>query len=99
MYAMDFENHLSRLREVLDRLRAAKLKLHPSKCTFVQHRVDCLGHVLSNRGVEVQEEKIACVRDWPVPQTLAELRTFLGLCGYYRRFVDNFASIATPTAV
>ena len=93
---MDFETHLSRLREVLDRLRAANLKLHPTKCTFVQHRVDFLGHVLSNRGVDVQEEKIACVRGWPEPQNLAELRAFLGLCGYYRRFVDNFASIATP---
>jgi len=95
-YATDFETHLSRLREVVDRLRAAKLKLHRSKCTFVQHRVDFLGHVLSNRGVEVQEEKIACVRYWPVPQNLAELRAFLGLCGYYRLFVDNFACIATP---
>ena len=55
-----------------------------------------LGHVLSENGIEVQDDKIATVRDWPTPQNLTELRSFLGLCSYYRRFISGFADIAAP---
>ena len=87
VYADDFETHLSRVREVFARLQAAKLKLHAGKCCLFQRRVEFLGHVLSENGIEVQDDKIATVRDWPTPRTLTELRSFLGLCSYYRRFV------------
>ena len=82
VFAMNFDTHVSRLREVLERLRGANLKLHPSKCHLFQRRVSFLGHVISERGVEVQEEKISVVRDWPVPRNITELRSFLGLCSY-----------------
>jgi len=96
VYANDFETHLSRMREVFARLRAANLKLHAGKCCLFQRRVEFLGHVLSENGIEVQDDKIATVRDWPTPRTLTELRSFLGLCSYYRRFIAGFADIAAP---
>jgi len=68
VYAKDFETHLVRLRQVFERLRAANLKLHVNKCFLFQRRVAFLGHILSENGIEVQEEKISAVRDWPRPK-------------------------------
>ena len=55
-----------------------------------------MGHVISERGIEVQDDKIAAVRDWPRPQNLTELRSFVSFCSYYMRFIDDFAGIAAP---
>ena len=96
VYAPDFDTHLTRLQEVFERLRAANLKVHPGKSCFLQQKVDFLGHVLSAKGIEVQDAKIATIRDWPSPRNLRELRSFLGLSSYYRRFVPQFASVAAP---
>ena len=96
VYSRDFESHIARLEEEFGRLRKANLKLHANKCCLFQRRVAFLGHVLSEAGIEVQEDKISAVRDWPTPRNLSELRSFLGVCSYYRRFVDGFADIAAP---
>jgi len=96
VYAPDFDTHLTRLKEVFERLRAANLKVHPGKSCFLQQKVDFLGHVLSAKGIEVQDAKIATIRDWPSPRNLRELRSFWGLSSYYRRFVPQFASLAAP---
>ena len=92
----DFDTHLERLGLVFDRLRWAKLKLHPKKCTLLHRKVSFLGHVITENGIEMQEDKVAAVRDWPVPNNLSEVRSFLGLCSYYRRFVKSFADVAAP---
>jgi len=96
VFGRTFEEQLTRLEEVFGRLGRANLKLKPSKCSLCQRSVEFLGHVVSDQGVTVQESKVAAIRDWPVCKTLTEVRAFLGLSGYYRRFVSDYSLIARP---
>jgi len=91
-----FEKHLANLEQVFQRISAAGLKLNPKKCSFLQSEVKYLGHKVSENGIQTDEEKIAAVKTWPRPKDLSELRSFLGLCTYYRRFVPGFATVAGP---
>ena len=96
VFSRDFDSHMERLKVIFGRLKAANLKLHMKKCCLFQQRVDFLGHVLTREGIEVQPQKVEAVQNWPAPRSLTELRSFLGLCSYYRRFIDGFADIAAP---
>jgi len=91
-----FDEHLTRLTTVFDRLRAANLKLKPSKCKLFQREVIFLGHLVSADGIAPDPSKIQAVQNWPRPRNLTETRAFVGLASYYRNFVADFATIARP---
>ena len=91
-----FDQHLSNLQKVFERLKQAGLKLQPQKCHFFQRQVQFLGHVISQDGISPDPEKTSKVAQWPVPTLTVEVQQFLGLANYYRRFVKDFASKAKP---
>lgn len=77
-------------------LREHKLFLKRSKCSFGEPTVAYLGHVISEKGVAMDTSKVQAILDWPLPSSVRALRGFLGLAGYYRRFIRDFGSIAAP---
>ena len=96
IFSRTFEEHLGRLESVLSRLRTGGLKLKVKKCTFCAPQVKYLGHVVSKDGLRPDESKVSAVQNFPVPQDLTQLRSFLGLIGYYRRFIQDFSTHAEP---
>ena len=87
---------LTRLDIILGRLKKFGLKLNPKKCVLLQKEVAFLGHVVSAEGVSADPQKISSVNEWPTPRNVHDVRCFLGLCSYYRKFVKGFGDIARP---
>ena len=96
VYSQNFEDHLHHLRLVFDRFREAGLKLKPSKCHFGQKEVKYLGHVITTEGIQPDPEKVKVVQEYPAPKSVKEVRAFMGLTNYYRKFVKGFAQVASP---
>ena len=94
IHSTNFEQHLIHLEDVLQRISAAGLKLKPSKCVFGADKVLFLGHELSAAGVGPNSKKIEAIVRMPPPSTLKELRSFLGMTSYYRRFIKDYAAVA-----
>ena len=96
IYSRGEEEHKGHLRVVLQRLREEKLYAKYEKCEFWLKEVAFLGHVVSGDGIKVDPKKTDVIRNWPRPLTPSDIRSFLGLAGYYRRFVEGFSSLASP---
>ena len=91
--------HEQHITNVLDLLRKAGLKIKLSKCTFLRKQVDYLGHVVSENGIGPDPKKQLAIKNYPTPKNVDHVRSFLGLAGYYRKFVRNYADKAHPLTV
>ena len=96
VHSPDAWSHLRVLRKVLAVFRAAGLQISPGKAQLFRDHIKYLGHEISTRGISIPLEYTSVVKEWPIPDTLKALRAFLGKCGYYRRFIKNYATISTP---
>lgn len=91
-----FDEHLRLLTEVFRRLRDARLRLNPAKCRFCVDQLKYLGHVVDRHGIRTDPEKVSAVVDWPAPSSVKQIRQFLGMASWYRRFIENFSTLAAP---
>ena len=96
VFSLTLEEHIKHLKEVITRLQEAGLKLKPTKCHFILEEVEYLGHVITPDGLKPAHKLTAAVVKFPVPRSVKEVRQFLGLSSYYRRFIPRFAQIAKP---
>jgi hypothetical protein len=96
IYSKSEEEHREHLRQVLELLRKHKLYGKISKCEFGVKKTEFLGHMISKDGITACDDKVKAIREWPVPKKLTDLRKFLGLTSYYRRYVKNYAKITAP---
>ncbi|KAM0037110.1 putative nucleotidyltransferase, Ribonuclease H [Helianthus debilis subsp. tardiflorus] len=96
IYSKTKEEHEQHLRAILELLKKEKLYAKFSKCEFWLREVQFLGHVVNGKGIHVDPTKIEAIKDWESPKTPTEIRQFLGLAGYYRRFIEDFSKIAQP---
>ena len=96
IYSADLNTHVQKLNQVFQRLREFNLKLQPDKCEFLRKEVAYLGHIISDQGVKPNPDKIKAVQEFPVPRNAKDIKSFLGLASYYRRFIPDFSKHAKP---
>ena len=98
VYSSNWTDHLQHLKVVFQVLLHHKLYVKYSKCAFGAIQIEYLGHIISQDGVAMDQEKVQCILDWPCPKSVKEVKGFLGLTGYYQRFFKHYGVIARPIA-
>ena len=96
IFSHTIEEHIDHIRKVLERLRNANLKLKPVKCHFLRQSLEYLGHIITPSGLKPNPKQLEAVQEFPVPTCVTQVRQFLGLTSYYRRFIKGFAEVASP---
>jgi hypothetical protein len=96
IFSSTWADHLHHVCTVLDTLRQHRLFVKRSKCAFGMESISYLGHIISAAGVAMDLAKVRAVRDWPTPRSVRTIRSFLGLAGYYRKFVRDYGTITAP---
>jgi hypothetical protein len=96
IYSKTWEEHLAHIQFVLTLLQQHGFHIKISKCSFAKRQLSYLGHIVSEQGVATDPSKISTIKDWPRPENVKDLRSFLGMTGYYRRFVPQFGMISKP---
>jgi hypothetical protein len=96
IYSKTWEEHLQHMEQILTIMEDQSLYSKESKCEFGMTGILYLGHIICVKGVQVHQEKIQAILDWPTPKTLTELRGFIGICSYYKRFVKGFSQLCAP---
>ena len=96
IFSKTHEEHFSRLCKVFQKLDETGLCLKPSKCEFFKDRLEYLGHVVSSKGIKTNPKNIAAIFNWPQPRNITQIRSFLGFCNYYRKFIKGYAQVAKP---
>lgn len=96
IYNFSWKDHLSHMEKAFEVLLSHNLFVKLSKCLFAKTEVDYLGHIITQQGVVADPNKVKVMKEWPTPKSIKELRGFLGLTGYYRRFVKNYGILARP---
>ena len=96
IFSASIEEHVQACRKVFLKLRQEHFYAGQDKCTFAQPEVEYCGFIVGKQGVRPQPQKLVAIREWPPPTNVTEVRSFLGLCGVYQRFVADYAHVAAP---
>ena len=96
VYSEDEDSHLIHVGRVVDKLKAHALKVKKSKCEIAKFEIKFLGHVVSQDSIKPDPERVSVLKSKEMPQTLAQLWSFMGLANYHRKFIENYAEIARP---
>jgi hypothetical protein len=96
VYSATLEDHVRHLTQVFELLSQQKLHLKQSKCLFAQEKLEFLGHIVSAAGITTDPKKVEVIQNWPIPKSTKDVRSFLGMAGYYRKFVAHFGIISRP---
>lgn len=96
IFSTSLQEHISNLTQVFQKLRDSKLKIQLDKSEFLRQNVEFLGHVITPNGIKPNPNKIKAIEKFPIPTTAKEIKSFLGLLGFYRKFIKDFAKITKP---